>query len=128
VIPQPAIAQILEGFLIEQRERLPPAAYGRLATVLDFLRSSLDRFGYVGLDEARRQRWEAAFDGGDAGAFGNLFGAAELVAHLDWFQDVYLPERAKVSAPVQQHARGVTTSLRDWLAEKGYLTAPTATP
>ncbi len=120
---QPAIAQILEGFLVDQRGRLSPREYGGHATVLDFLRSSLDRFGYVTLPAPQRRAWDAAFNAGDDGAFGNLFGAAELLARLDWFHDVYLPERAKASPEVQAYARTITDKLVAWLRQRGFAPA-----
>ncbi len=116
----PTIVQLCERFRAAQRESLSPQAYQRLSAAMDLFDCYLDRFAYGVLEGADRQRWQAAYDGGDDRAFANLFGAGHLFAAVDAFLDWYLPRRLQASPEVQANSRQVMQQLLAWVESQGF--------
>jgi hypothetical protein len=114
----PSISLLLEAYLAGRRGRAGGGAAGYHATVttVDLLRGSLNRYGYHGLSDADRDRFEHRFfDEDDADAFSELFGEAELRTGIPEFLDVHLPKRAHVDPSVTELARRVIADLLAWL-------------
>lgn len=114
----PTIGYLLERYLTEHRTagEADHVGYGGTVTVLDLLRGYLNRYGYHGLSETDRERFERSFFGEeDADAFSTLFGPDELRAGIEPFLDEHLPGRVQADPSVVHLARLVCADLRRWL-------------
>jgi hypothetical protein len=95
---------------------------GEAALSLELLRHGLDGYGYQNLSRTDRDRWSAAFDGGDEDAFCRMFGASEIARYLDEFLGDFLIR--KVLMPEDEVARTVedVRGFVEWIAAQHELT------
>jgi hypothetical protein len=80
--PKPSIDELIRAYLAEALAADPAARDredGGPEASLDLLRSALNNYGYQYLGRADAERFQAAYNGGDEGAFCRMAGPAELL-------------------------------------------------
>ncbi len=119
----PAIDQVFEEFLAQQRERLKPATVSRYEDVLNLLRHHLNGYAYESLSNAE----SALFDrhnnanGEDHREFCQLFGPDKIIGSLGSFLGYYMIRKVMAGQDLKRAAGTVTKKLSKWLAAKGYI-------
>ncbi|MCA1678132.1 MAG: hypothetical protein LC777_03885, partial [Actinobacteria bacterium] len=115
------IAEALDRFLSDQRERLSDKTFRRYQDVVQLLRHSLDGYAYTSLDDNERRRWQQAFDADDEGAFCRLFGPEKIPAHLGEFLDYFMVRKVIAGQELLKASGTVTGKLVRWLSQHGYI-------
>ena len=88
-LPEITIDDAMVRFLGAQRPRLAPRTFRRYEEICELLRHCLNGYGYTGLSELERKRWERAYEAGDEDAFCHLMGPEQLVDNLGEFLGYY---------------------------------------
>jgi len=122
-VADPAIDQVFEEFLVEQRERLKPRTVSKYESVISLLRHHLDGYGYEGLSKEESALFERHYNAeGDAHKeFCGIFGPDHIVPNIGFFLDYFMIRKVMCGAELKGAAGTVTKRLAKWLAEKGYI-------
>lgn len=118
----PTINEVLDEFLLLQRERLSESGMRRYEEVLSYFRSCMDGYGHQWLsdEEAGLFDGEHGFDE-DAGSFCNLFGPEKILENLDDFVGWFLVRKTMASKSTLQATPAVLRKLVRWLVEEGHV-------
>lgn len=93
---------------------------------LDLLRQGLDSYGYQHLTRTDRDRWSAAFDGGEEAAFCRLFGPGKIVTYLDEFLGYFLIRKVLIAEDEVARTVEDVRGFVEWLAAEHELTPTVA--
>lgn len=123
-VPQahPSIDEVLKAFLAEQQSRLSPRTFKDYEETIRLLRNSLNNYAsgdVLSLAEQRRYE-EACREYKDGSAFCQLFGPEKIVAHLNYFLKLYVPDKVLVG-PDPKALGAAAGALTRWLGEQGYI-------
>src|SRR6266567_6840381 len=113
---QATIDEVLEDFLVEQRQRLSARTFRNYEEVVDLLRHSLESYAYQSLDATERTRWEAEFEANEEGAFCRLFGPEKIPENLGEFLDYFMVSKVIAGQELLKASGTVTGKLVRWLA------------
>ena len=113
--PTVTIDQVLREFLAEQAARLSPATLSKYESILDLLKTCLERYW----PEHDGEEYERITKAG--GTFCNTFGPEEILGGLSEFLGYFMPHKVIASKATMQAAGTVTKKLVKWLAQKGYV-------
>lgn len=121
----PAIEQILEEFLAEQRTRLKPRTFSDYESVIDLLEHHLNGYGYESLSKAERSLFEKHFnaEGKEHREFCQLFGPEKIPENLGGFLGYFMIRKVMAGADFKRAAGTVMKKLSKWLMAKGYISA-----
>jgi len=126
-VPEVTIDDALAGFLDSQRGRLSPRSLRRYEDVVELLAHCLNGYGYQGLSEFDRKRFESAYDAGDEEAFCHLFGPEKIVDNLGEFLSYFMIRKVMAGQELLRAAGTVTKALARWLHEQGWIDADALT-
>jgi hypothetical protein len=93
---------------------------------LDLLRQGLDSYAYEHLSRADRDRWSAAYEDGDEGAFCRLFGAGKIATYLDEFLGYFLIRKVLIAEDEVARTVEDVRGFVEWLAAEHELTPTVA--
>jgi len=118
---EPSIAALLHTFVADSRAA-DPAGAERVADAVELLRGCLNLYAYDRLDGEELDRFLQAYEGGDADAFGRLFGASYLPSGIDAFLGYFLLSTVMARGDELRDAAEVMGELVSWLEAGGHLT------
>src|SRR5947209_10194836 len=107
-LPEITIDDALVRFLDAQRPRLAPRTFRRYEEICELLRHCLNGYGYTGLSEFERKRWERAYEAGDEDAFCHLMGPEQLVDNLGEFLGYFMIRKVASGQELLKAAGTVT--------------------
>ena len=120
----PTINEVLDAFLVEQKERLAAASSRRYENVIGLLRSSLDGYAYQSLSKQEREHWQERHDRDEtSGSFCNTFGSDKIIENLSEFLGYFMVSKVIGGKDLLRAAGTVTKKLAAWLEERGYANA-----
>jgi hypothetical protein len=118
--PTKNINDVLTEFLLAQEKRLSRNTYQKYESIIYYLRRSLNEYGYMGLNERDRNRFEWEYENKrNPNAFVELFGPQEIVENLGEFS-YFMDCKVIDSKGVMNAADTVINRLTAWLEECGY--------
>jgi hypothetical protein len=107
------IEEVLDEFLDEQQARWSPATFEKYQTVVDLLRSYLERY-WPGHDG----EYEAVTKAG--GTFCGTYGVEDIATNFSMFLDYFMPNKVICGSGTEKVAPRVIRKLAKWLVAKGY--------
>lgn len=127
-IAKPTIAEVLEEFLAEQRQRLAPKTFRQYRDIVELLHHCLNGYAYQSLGKAERKLFDRYFNAqGDAHReFSQIFGPDRILLEVGGFLDWFMIRKVIAGTETLRAAGTVTKRLAKWLAQKGYVTAEEA--
>jgi hypothetical protein len=93
---------------------------------LELLRHGLDGYGYQHLSRADHERWSAAYNDGEEGAFCRMFGARAIATYVDEFLGYFLIRKVLLSADEVARTVEDLRGFVEWLAAQRELTPAAA--
>ncbi|RIK10768.1 MAG: hypothetical protein DCC49_02260 [Acidobacteria bacterium] len=117
----PSIDSVLDDFLADERERLSERTFRNYADVVGLLKDYLNSYAYEDLGEFDKKRWQRAYDGGDEGAFTNLFGPDQIVPNLSMFLGYFMVRKVVAGEELLRASGTVTRKLAKWLERREYI-------
>jgi hypothetical protein len=121
-IAKPTIAEVLEQFLTDQRERLAPRTFVQYEHVVWLLRQSLDGYAYQSLEEPDAKLFDRLDDaaGSEHREFCEIFGPAHILPNVGPFLNHFMVRKVIVGKDLLRAAGTATEKLATWLVENGY--------
>jgi len=127
-IAKPAIAEVLEWFLADQRRRLAPKTYATYEQAIALLTDCLNGYAYQGLDKPDAALFDRLYNakGAEHCEFCQIFGPEHILPNLGEFLDYFMVRKVIAGKETLRAAGTVTKKLARWLAEKGHVGAEDA--
>ncbi|HKY31177.1 MAG TPA: hypothetical protein VJV23_01485 [Candidatus Polarisedimenticolia bacterium] len=125
-IASPTIAEVLEQFLEEQKDRLAPRTWNQYDGIIQLLKSCLDGYGYQTLDKKDTALYERLNGGTPEINFCEIFGPGHILPSVGEFLGYFMVRKVIAGADTMRAAGTVTRKLAAWLGEKGYAEAKEA--
>ena len=124
----PTIAEVLDRFLVEQRDRLSKRTFRSYEDVIGLLRHSLDRYAHTRLDREEAKLFEELHAAEESAhrEFCEIFGPEHILPNLDEFLHYFMPRKVMAGKGLLRAAGTVTKKLAKWLAQNGYAQAEEA--
>ena len=113
--PTKTIDHVCKEFLDEQEMRLSSSTFSKYESIVDLLRSCLERY-WPGHEQEEYNRITKA-----GGTFCGTFGPEEILGGLSEFLGYFMPHKVIAGRDTMKAAGTVTKKLVKWLAEKGYV-------
>ena len=119
----PAINQVFDEFLADQRGRLKPRTLSKYEDVLDLMRHHLNGHAYESLSKAESVLFDRHYnaEGDEHQEFCSLFGPDKIVENLGSFLGYFMIRKVMAGQDLKRAAGTVTKTLSKWLAVKGYI-------
>lgn len=127
-IAKPTIAEVLEQFLAEQRQRLAPKTLANYEHVIRLLEHSLNGYAHQSLDKTESALFDRLFNakGAEHREFCQIFGPEHILPNVGEFLGYFMVRKVIAGKETLRAAGTVTTKLARWLAERGYAKAEDA--
>lgn len=127
-IAKPAIAEVLEWFLADQRGRLAAKTFAHYEQAIALLKDCLNGYAYQGLDKPDAALFDRLYNAKRAEhrEFCQIFGPEHILPNLGEFLDYFMVRKVLAGKETLRAAGTVTKKLARWLAEKGHVGAEDA--
>jgi hypothetical protein len=118
-VASPNIAEVLDEFLAEQRNRLKPATLGKYEDVIDLFKSSMNGYACGCLDKGESALFERLYHAeGDAHReFCEIFGPDKILENVREFLDYFMIRKVMCGKELLRAAGTVMKKLARWLAD-----------
>jgi len=127
-IAKPSIAEVLERFLADHRERLTAKTLDHYEQTIALLKDCLNGYAYQGLDKRDAALFDRLYSarGAEHREFCQIFGPEHILPNLGEFLDYFMVRKVIAGKETLRAAGTVTKKLARWLAEKGHAVAEDA--
>jgi hypothetical protein len=112
--PAKTIAQVLEEFLADQKDRISHKTYLKYQSIIDLYQSYLE--GYWPGHDGQYDKVTKA-----GGTYCSTYGPEDATAGYGEFLGYFMPRKVMCGKDTMQAAGTVTKKLAKWLADKGYI-------
>ncbi|MDD3827880.1 MAG: hypothetical protein PHY79_18090 [Anaerolineae bacterium] len=122
-LAEPNIDAVLEGFIVEQRERLKPATLRKYEYIVDLMRIHMNGYGSNHLSKREKRMYEALQNSRkmEEVDFCSVFGPEKIVDNLDEFLGYFIVRKVNASQEDLRSAGTVTKKLSRWLFDEGHI-------
>ena len=127
-IAKPAIDEVLDRFLADQRGRLAAKTFAHYEQAIALLKDCLNGYGYQWLDKPDAALFDRLYNakGAEHREFCQIFGPEHILPNLGEFLDYFMVRKVIAGKDTLRAAGTVTKKLARWLAEKGHVGAEDA--